>query len=82
MTISGFRCRACGKRSTRTINTRPTGAFCTYRRKECACGSRFTTYEVDEAAYGLLGRISDGKLRAELESAARVLAEHEAGKGG
>ena len=82
MTISGFRCRACGKRTTRTVDTRPVGAFSTYRRKLCACGHRFSTYEVDEAAYALLGRLSDGQLRASLEQAARILAEHETGKAG
>lgn len=75
--VSGFRCRACGKRDTRTVDTRPVGAFSTYRRRRCSCGNRFATYEVDADSYALLGRLRSGALRSSLEMAARVLAEHE-----
>lgn len=43
--LSGLHCPACGKRSLKTINSRPTAGG-TRRRKECtSCGFRFSTIE-------------------------------------
>lgn len=69
MSQFGFRCRKCGKRTTRTTDSRPSGGFETRRRRVCTCGNRFTTYEIDAETYGLLQNIREGRLQSQLISA-------------
>lgn len=46
---SGMRCRACGGTEVVVIDSRANaGATTIRRRRKCACGFRWTTYERDE----------------------------------
>ncbi len=41
---SGPTCPACGRRKSKTSDTRPSGDMIR-RRRQCQCGRRFTTFE-------------------------------------
>ena len=72
---AAFRCEKCGQREAGVTDTRAHGDECTWRRRQCDCGHRFTTYEISAASFELLKVIQSGKLKATLESAIEAISE-------
>ena len=63
--MAEFRCTKCGHPHTSVSDSRPTGAFRIWRRRQCKCGARFSTIEIPTDEHALLELDGDmvGKLR-------------------
>ena len=52
-------CPKCGSSDTYVLETRQTASGSMRRRRECGCGHKFTTYEVNQKQWKVLSKIAE-----------------------